>query len=1797
MITNKERMLQIAACFMIELILFMPVYISDVFALDEPDPYDPMLDTTPPFINVTIPLNYNKLKMHITGHTEPYSNLKLYVNSVYQRQISQEGTGASGSFAFNNVALVNMQTNTIRIEAEDRSGNLNEITETVFVDAIGPNVTISPIPSFSADSYFRINGTVNEPVHMEFYVKSGEAEAAKQPSAVQSLHVDQESLQANSITLAWRDNPEGEEVTHYLIYRSDVGLLADATGTPFDDILVSTNTTYTYEVSAVSKYCTEGPRSKVTITTPLGGIERNKPDVYHHECEGELPQLSMDIAAGTFDETIELFAGKNYITINIIDITGNELIISNTTYVDTEPPVISGVNFDYLDPSYIRDVTLEGIVSENATVHVYLNNDTSPENSKRTSDDGSFSVDIKLQRTISLEKYERTGADVVELETGKAWLNYINITAVDDAGQSSSELGEITYAICGQGADWDIDMGDVTPDIILPRMLLEGLAQIGMDAKLKWQGPGDQDTATVNNLQLVKMPLNVDQLEKYDIDWIKSIPVPVHDDQYINAYFLINLQAPEAPGNTTLERENNLSDHRVGECAIPEMGCIKLPLMLRIDYTYYDPYNRSEVQRTQIQCIDLKIMIDRRAPTDKIPTEFLLTSIDALNSTINLIDKILKPVTTARKWVFLACAGTWIMWWLKRVDEWKSCIGAKPETCDPEKDEGDNQNCRPCLQAKSSTIAFWIKSQMLCDRILCPAAPTIQNYVNQNSGKTSDDKLVRSHCAEQEIADINYIAIKGEGKQAFDDFMNPENMTLYVRPSAPGLAGYPNQDYCEFEYHMNYDSVALFMDELEESYCLTYPDKASMEATGIDCGGYKKVLRLIGGICTSDSSGNKTISSRIGAQTVYYEIQELEPNNRIARRVLKERETRRETVDGKVTVKDVEVYTPKFTVLQSKDCKDEKGKPITFTEYGKQGKPLTDKQIKAGQEDTVITEDVWLAVCQPAKDYAIDPTSGLVVAFRSVCLTAIASYLQHWRTILMMVKNCLNTIVVTGDGSAGICKQVLTIYLCDLIYFAIKCVKEHASKGYGADRAVGGDIGGFLSYMQGSSANMQQGIRGRYGSTAVYQTLFVERKLIHSVCAFAFTGDWNLDLDAFLEEEVTVPIKTSCFATGTRRFLTKDPSQGGQAKFMYHIGAFIVSGAKDLRYNIELICSSDSTCTTDIDPSGGGVCDCLRRGKGTETTHIGIGPGHLGQGEVVDDEAFMQLIDPYRYDRVRILISYTDANNRKIENEVCGNTRIMEVGHAPPSDCSFDLADLSYHCEFEWGAHGTAEFKGSVGFKDDDNIFFDGQKLYIDGEIEKLEKSSQMNEKMALGYKIYRENDPLTLYKNVYVPFSQSNRDIMDLLDPPLEISSTAPNEVTKKEAYKFNPFANLKQETTTQIKGVEDPLVQPSIPGFLLDDVLGGPIQITITKEGESVITTPECKCPDNFIRGTMDCEVSGREKTYKITVNLKKGKLASDINKDIHLKIFPPQTQTVSIPSELAPNMVLELSLHYIDPATDDINPTPMTVDGVRQVKKLKFEARNEQKPVAEISDRCDYTGSNPNLEGCFCDPAKPTGKFDCGTDDDHRYCYNIASGWVCTKNPKPQESFKDVQFNFVEGTKEPDSDEKQGLVFFHDVWEIAKKENVNYHLVLAVIATESDFVNINDQGDTLAHGVMQMLKGAVSDIYDELKSNYPKLESLDSDHTQEHILTSTEREDVKIQIHAGTLYLKKTKTFLAADNKPTDTMTISQAYHDGPAYITKEGDTRICDAKGLESQECKESNAYIPKVSGHYNSYAVV
>ena len=190
--------------------------------------------------------------------------------------------------------------------------------------------------------------------------------------------------------------------------------------------------------------------------------------------------------------------------------------------------------------------------------------------------------------------------------------------------------------------------------------------------------------------------------------------------------------------------------------------------------------------------------------------------------------------------------------------------------------------------------------------------------------------------------------------------------------------------------------------------------------------------------------------------------------------------------------------------------------------------------------------------------------------------------------------------------------------------------------------------------------------------------------------------------------------------------------------------------------------------------------------------------------------------------------------------------------------------------------------------------------------------------------------------------------------------------------------------------------------------------------------------------------------------------------------------------------------------------------------------------------------------------------------------------------------------IPFEFIPGTKEPGLGEKpseESIVYLHDVWDIAKEENVNYYLVLAVMAQESNFLEkfINKKGDNLAHGVMQMFKPSTSDVYPQLKERYPGLKNLNPDYIQENIFTSAKREDVNVQIHAGVIYLKKVKSYLAEKDKPLDNPTIIQAYHDGAGYITSTGESTFC--KTNNPKDCKESQEYYAKVSDHFEEFVAL
>jgi hypothetical protein len=173
-------------------------------------------------------------------------------------------------------------------------------------------------------------------------------------------------------------------------------------------------------------------------------------------------------------------------------------------------------------------------------------------------------------------------------------------------------------------------------------------------------------------------------------------------------------------------------------------------------------------------------------------------------------------------------------------------------------------------------------------------------------------------------------------------------------------------------------------------------------------------------------------------------------------------------------------------------------------------------------------------------------------------------------------------------------------------------------------------------------------------------------------------------------------------------------------------------------------------------------------------------------------------------------------------------------------------------------------------------------------------------------------------------------------------------------------------------------------------------------------------------------------------------------------------------------------------------------------------------------------------------------------------------------------------DIIFEYFD-VKNP-SGIRMGLVDLGWVWESAKKENINYHLLSAIIQTESSFVNLNKLDDGKAHGLGQQFPAAIKDIHPDLTDRYPIiLAGKTSEDIYEDVLTSEDESSLKIQIAATSLYLKWTKNALAQQGKPTDAKTIIRAYHDGVGNIMIDGTSKLAD---------EEAKTYVAKVENNYN-----
>lgn len=1432
-------------------------------------------DMTPPTIEANVPNYYNDRFLTIAGTTKPITEIDVFVNNQLNKWTKSD---SKGNFKVTGIDLSTSATNNLRIEAKDSAGNLATKQFQVTVDTSPPILTLKNVTTQAKSQTMQVQGSVNELCTITFQVSS--TKDLEPPQKVTGL--TNGSIATNTIRLSWNKNTE-QDLLNYAVYRNGARITTTK-DTMFVDTgaMVDSGKTYRYRVSAVDQSCNEGPLSdEFAISTLPGGQAYNQtPSAVNLSCKKHYFTKTINLS-GDFSESVSLKEGVNNLQVIAKDRAGNSAAFAETVLLDTQPPKILEDNLGVLSPSYISDVTIKGKVSEKATIRVYVNNDTDATQTK-TDDKGNFNVDVHLRRDFRVNYLStvQQGLPVqsAEYQYPDAWRNDVRIVAIDDVGLKDEKKSSIILTECGYGSAWKVDLSKAMPDMLTPRLMIEGMDMIGVAANISWQG--GWDNGTLRDVTLRPRPLSQEQERKWDKSWIITDIVKSPDKK--QAYIMIKVlpQDPSKGKNwTMLKKEQNLSDHRLGECGVPGFGCLKVPLMLVIDYETKQ-YNFSQQQR---HCFDVMVTIDRRIPSDKIPEAFLKASITLLNSTIEIIDTVLKPLNTIKEYVFYACAATWVIdfyYWFQesytcqyasvvstissvatgKVERFDKAV-AQIGKCDKVYlKEGENakqalnQQCNSCADMITKRMDFEKNMHWVCDRIFCPSVPSLEKYIRMRQ----QDNPIRqikgttyyqgSSCAavatttlpgsipgvnEYPIADsrgvtAKYRFVDGEvqvydvgipgtepgrgwmpalaGKyQSEDDLKKAAANSLATTTRSSGgkfqltyakakevYSNYlkykdvaktdtgiycnglhqPSAECCGSEYLAEWNQACVVMDVLKENVCLQAEGEAKITELAndpqnpINC---HVTWNRIAGFCAPDGqvqfetvntglryrNSQEPVSTTTGGQTVNVYV-----DRQISNDCLWETINSADSYGGEIIYAvvppgqgtgnaDYRVYrgyiTKSLTPIGSAQVlREKKDLPmqadITFskgrgadgdiadvTNYfflpGKEQGPykktyttcnadtegckkFMDDMVRctSGAGDSKSPGTVGVSdgraleiynriqekIGHKEKEYVVDPTSGLLRSIQCVCLSAITGYLTLYKNMMTAVKNCFQTILITGDGSSGMCRAVLSVYICDLIYDLIKCVMEKYGGSY--YREGGGTIGNFFGSLTAAGEGVNRAVQQRYGATQLWSSMFADRKLVHSICLFAFTGTWDVDVSNLLNQQFTVPIKSEGFLYPCeRRFMSFNPTTNpsGLTTWNYHFGAGLVAGAELNNIRLKMVCSDGFNCN----PAEGfenGRCDC--QGKPEEQTVEGI-PNTLKPGQMIFEQGDIYTLKKdlkVRFDKAVLEWTYIDNNKKTITEKA--ECKISQKGGSPPAICKFDLGGGVYRCSVSMGSEWWAKF-------------------------------------------------------------------------------------------------------------------------------------------------------------------------------------------------------------------------------------------------------------------------------------------------------------------------------------------------------------------------------------------------------------------------------------------------------------------------------------------------------------------------
>ncbi|MFC1740999.1 fibronectin type III domain-containing protein [Nanoarchaeota archaeon] len=642
----------------------------------------------------------NSNRYDAMGTSSPGADVTAYING---ERVRYKRITSSGEFSFTGMDLdAQHSENSIRIVASDKVSADIVCEDRLLLDYHSPEVHFDNETlnlTVSTEQSIQIKGNVTDDTKVTLYIYLQSVDDTTGPVA--PTEVMNTSVTDSSIKISWVAPANETEIYKYLVYRSDVPdgpiAYAESTVTDYEDQNVSSQTTYTYTVSAIDDAGNEGAKSSpFSVTTGAGNVTAPAISKITPPYPGLVLTKTYTTTANhtiEFTETVTgLFNGSNNVRLEFVDEAGNKFEETLTMQYDSvDPQIISPSSAElvsFYSPSYTSSILISGQVNKNAgEIWVWVDQSAAsisagelgtattaaagePDEKINIGENGTFEIEVDLATSVvaAISSAMSGGAGTTTAETSASVSGIsttggtgstptkVKLVFVDVYGRQSTPVeGSLSYTPCGTTSYWTVQLKEGGSQINT-RELLEGIAAYGFGFDLTWVGGGDASKAKAQDVRVVKATVGAKERENYDFDWLAGEPrVMCKKGNCTKGFVMINFipMTADANGTTYLEKEKNLSNHRKGEC-YPLAGCIHLLLEMQIvsdpgpfmaQYSSQAPGTTQPVQ-IQKQCLNVNIMLDERVDfaSSAFVKSLLEASLEVINATLAFLDMIETPL-------------------------------------------------------------------------------------------------------------------------------------------------------------------------------------------------------------------------------------------------------------------------------------------------------------------------------------------------------------------------------------------------------------------------------------------------------------------------------------------------------------------------------------------------------------------------------------------------------------------------------------------------------------------------------------------------------------------------------------------------------------------------------------------------------------------------------------------------------------------------------------------------------------------------------------------------------------------------------------------------------------------------------------------------------------------------------------------------------------------------------------------------------------------------------------------------